>query len=77
MALAWALFIFFLVTITVDIFKNQKRMASITTNYPRPMLLPDITICSENPYQGYLNDEARQNEGELIFFDFIAQLGVR
>ena len=74
MALAWGLFIYFLVTITVDIFKNQKRMASITTNYTQPMLLPHITICSENPYQGYLNDEARQSEGEFSCCDCIAQI---
>ena len=69
--LSWGVFFYFLGRISVTVFKDKKVFSSTTQELNRSLILPDITICSANPFQGYLANEDRRKESKEFIMELI------
>ena len=61
-AAAWGLCISFFYNISVEVFVEKKIFQSSKDVLEKKVLLPDVTICAANPFQGYMASEERQNK---------------
>ena len=59
---SWFVFVFYFTKITKSVFRDKNRFTSVTARHEVEVQLPDITICSTNLFQGYLNNPERREK---------------
>ena len=62
--IAQSIFGYYLVNLSIAVFKEKDTFTSITLVSKDKMPLPDITVCSSNPFQSYTENVRKEEESK-------------